>query len=119
MPSEQTILYFGPGRASPSELVTRFAAEHARQVVQVDSASEVRALLNRAFPGCVVLEGDTAVIGGIYSTRDGRSWQKVPWFAELPVIGWLFKTKRDTSDREEMLIFLTPRIVNRAESIGR
>ena len=63
--------------------------------------------------------GDTAVIGGIYSTRDGRSWQKVPWFAELPVIGWLFKTKRDTSDREEMLIFLTPRIVNRAESIGR
>ena len=67
----------------------------------------------------LVKDGDTAVIGGIYTTRDGRSWSKVPWLAEIPVIGWFFKTRRDTSDREEVLVFITPRIINRAQSIGR
>ncbi|MBW2733490.1 MAG: type IV pilus secretin PilQ [Deltaproteobacteria bacterium] len=67
----------------------------------------------------LVKDGDTAVIGGIYTTRDGRSWQKVPWFADIPVIGWFFKTRRDVSDREEVLVFITPRIINRAQSIGR
>jgi type IV pilus assembly protein PilQ len=67
----------------------------------------------------LVKDGDTAVIGGIYTTRDGQSWQKVPWFAEIPILGWLFKTRRESSDREEVLVFITPRIINRAQSIGR
>jgi type IV pilus assembly protein PilQ len=67
----------------------------------------------------LVKDGDTAVIGGIYTTRDGRRWQKVPWFADIPIIGWFFKNRQDTSDREEVLVFITPRIINRAQSIGR
>jgi type IV pilus assembly protein PilQ len=67
----------------------------------------------------LVKDGDTAVIGGIYTTRDSRSWVKVPWFAEIPIIGWFFKQRRDASDREEVLVFITPRIINRAQSIGR
>lgn len=67
----------------------------------------------------LIKDGDTAVIGGIYTTRDGRAWQKVPWFADIPIIGWFFKSRRDTSDREEVLVFITPRIINRAQSIGR
>ncbi|MCA9664482.1 MAG: type IV pilus secretin PilQ [Myxococcales bacterium] len=67
----------------------------------------------------LVKDGETSVIGGIYTTRDGRSWNKVPWFAEIPILGWLFKKRRDTSDREEVLVFITPRIINRAQSIGR
>ncbi|MBK6848065.1 MAG: hypothetical protein IPG96_11210 [Proteobacteria bacterium] len=67
----------------------------------------------------LVKDGDTAVIGGIYTTRDGRAWQKVPWFSEIPILGWLFKTRRDTSDREEVLVFITPRIVNRSQIVGQ
>ncbi|MBK8479744.1 MAG: type IV pilus secretin PilQ [Proteobacteria bacterium] len=67
----------------------------------------------------LVKDGDTAVIGGIYTTRDGRAWQRVPWFADIPILGWLFKTRRDTSDREEVLVFITPRIVNRSQSVGQ
>ncbi|MFH1129851.1 MAG: type IV pilus secretin PilQ [Pseudomonadota bacterium] len=67
----------------------------------------------------LVKDGDTAVIGGIYTTRDGRGWTKVPWLSEIPVLGWLFKTRKDSSDREEVLVFITPRIINRAQSIGR
>ena len=67
----------------------------------------------------LVKDGETSVIGGIYTTRDGRSWNKVPWFADIPILGWLFKNRRDTSDREEVLVFITPRIINRAQSIGQ
>jgi GGDEF domain-containing protein len=61
MASEKTILYFGPGRTAPSDIVRRFAEENALEVVTVDRTAEVLALLNRSFPGCVILEGDAEV----------------------------------------------------------
>ncbi len=59
MASERTILFFGPGRASPSDLVSRFAQDNGLEVVAVERADEVWALLNRTYPGCVVFEGDS------------------------------------------------------------
>jgi type IV pilus assembly protein PilQ len=67
----------------------------------------------------LVSDGHTAVIGGIFTRNAGTSFKKVPFFADIPIIGWLFKKKSDSDRRTEMLIFITPRIVNRAESIGR
>ncbi len=66
----------------------------------------------------LVSDGHTAVIGGIFTRNAGTSFKKVPFFADIPIIGWLFKKKSDSDRRSEMLIFITPRIVNRAESIG-
>jgi len=59
----------------------------------------------------LVRDGDTAVIGGIYTRNTGLSYAKVPWFADIPVIGWLFKNRRENDDRTELLIFITPRII--------
>ena len=59
MASDKTILYFGPRRKPPSALVTRFARENALEVVAVAGADEVRAMLNRSYPGCVILDVDT------------------------------------------------------------
>ncbi|MCB9555675.1 MAG: type IV pilus secretin PilQ [Deltaproteobacteria bacterium] len=87
--------------------------------VNTGPRGEPTILKKEASTEMLVKDGQTAVIGGIYTTRDGRSWSKVPWLADIPVLGWLFKSKRDTSDREEVLVFITPRIVNRAQSIGR
>lgn len=67
----------------------------------------------------LIKDGDTTVIGGIYTIRSGTSWSKVPWFAEIPILGWFFRHKKETNDRQEVLVFITPRIVNRAQSIGR
>ena len=66
----------------------------------------------------LIVDGDTAVIGGIYTRNQAVSYSKVPWFADIPIIGWFFKNKTERDDRSEMLIFLTPRIVNRSTSIG-
>jgi type IV pilus assembly protein PilQ len=59
-------------------------------------------------------DGETSVIGGIYTRNTGLSYSKVPWFADIPIIGILFKNKRENDDRTEVLIFLTPRITNKA-----
>ncbi|MBI5481442.1 MAG: type IV pilus secretin PilQ, partial [Deltaproteobacteria bacterium] len=67
----------------------------------------------------LVRDGDTAVIGGIYTRNTGLSWKKVPFLADIPIIGWAFKSRREADERTEMLIFITPRIVNRARSLGQ
>jgi type IV pilus assembly protein PilQ len=66
----------------------------------------------------MVKDGETTVIGGIYSIRTGRNWQKIPWFAEIPILGWFFRHKQDISDRSEVLVFITPMVINRPQSIG-
>ena len=62
----------------------------------------------------LVDDGDTVVIGGIYTRNTGRNVDQVPFLGDIPVLGVFFKRRRFREDRNELLIFLTPRIVNRA-----
>jgi type IV pilus assembly protein PilQ len=65
----------------------------------------------------LLTDGETTVIGGIYTRRTSTSVKKVPFFGDIPLLGWLFRTKRDEDTRGELLIFITPRIVNRSSSM--
>ena len=65
----------------------------------------------------LVHDGDTAVIGGIYQRNSGLSYAKVPFLADLPIIGFFFRSRRENDDRTEFLVFITPRIANRANSM--
>lgn len=56
-------------------------------------------------------DGDTLVIGGITKTSDQSTTSGIPGFSKIPLLGWLFKTKEDTRSNEELLIFMTPRIL--------
>lgn len=59
----------------------------------------------------MVRDGGTAVIAGIYVTRENDSQSGVPVLKHLPVVGALFRTHNVTSSHDELLIFITPRIV--------
>jgi type IV pilus assembly protein PilQ len=87
--------------------------------VNTGPRGEPTILTKEARTEMLVKDGDTTVIGGIYTIRTGRSWSKVPWFAEIPILGYFFRSHKDTTDRQEVLVFLTPRIINRAQSLGR
>lgn len=67
----------------------------------------------------LIQDGRTAVIGGIYSRTTGRNVEGLPLLSDIPILGALFSRRRQNDRRTELLIFITPRIVNRAESIGR
>ena len=67
----------------------------------------------------LVMDGHTAVIGGIYTRNTGRNLDQIPFFGDIPIIGLLFQRRRAADARGELLIFITPRIVNRSEALGR
>jgi type IV pilus assembly protein PilQ len=60
----------------------------------------------------LVENGGTVVIGGIYEQNDRTDITKVPFFGDLPVLGALFRNNTTSQTKNELLIFITPRIVN-------
>ena len=67
----------------------------------------------------LVRDGDTAVIGGIYTRNTGLSNARVPFFSDIPVLGWFFRNRKENDNRSEFLVFITPRIVNRSRVAGQ
>ncbi len=66
----------------------------------------------------LVKDGDTTVIGGIYTRQTGLSINEVPFLGKIPILGWLFKHRADSDNRTELLIFITPRILNRQQVVS-
>lgn len=62
----------------------------------------------------MVENGGTLIVGGIYEEDKGNTLTKVPLLGDIPVIGNLFKTRGKKTDRRELLIFITPRIMGTA-----
>jgi len=59
----------------------------------------------------LVENGGTVVIGGIYTQDISDSVQGVPLLSEIPILGWLFKQDTSTTAKQELLIFITPKIL--------
>jgi type IV pilus assembly protein PilQ len=59
----------------------------------------------------LVNDGETVVLGGIYETENRDNVNKVPVLGDIPGLGFLFRSKNTTSNRAELLIFVTPRIL--------
>jgi type IV pilus assembly protein PilQ len=59
----------------------------------------------------VVRDGGTAVIGGIYQITSNNSENRVPGLGRIPIIGNLFKNKAQSEENDELLIFITPRVI--------
>jgi len=60
----------------------------------------------------LVNDGQTVVLGGILETEDRQDEQKVPYLGDVPVLGRLFKATRRTNNKDELLIFVTPKILH-------
>jgi len=76
-------------------------------------------LTNEATTEMIVQDGDTAVLGGLYRRNTQENEAYVPWIGKVPVLGWLFKTTSREDTRNELLIFISPRIVNRQSALVR
>jgi type IV pilus assembly protein PilQ len=59
----------------------------------------------------LVRDGGTAVIGGIYKITNSQGENRVPGLANIPLIGHLFKNKSRSEENDELLIFITPRVI--------
>jgi type IV pilus assembly protein PilQ len=61
----------------------------------------------------IVKDGETIVIGGMYKVTTNDSESGVPGLMKIPILGWLFKSHTVTSGTNELLIFITPRILDK------
>jgi type IV pilus assembly protein PilQ len=79
----------------------------------VDSETQSRRLNKRSAKTRVLVKnGQTAVLGGIYQSSMTVGTQGVPGLKDIPLIGGLFQAKSQQTEKNELLIFLTPRILN-------
>ncbi len=65
----------------------------------------------------LVNDGQTVVLGGILETTKSKSANKVPFLADIPVLGNLFKSTIDINDKTELLIFITPKILREGSTL--
>jgi len=67
---------------------------------------------NRLATKVLVDNGETIVLGGVLQIADNKQWAKIPFFGDLPIIGAIFRNKYASYTPKELIIFLTPKIIN-------
>ncbi|MBZ0154606.1 MAG: type II secretion system secretin GspD [Alphaproteobacteria bacterium] len=67
----------------------------------------------------VVRDKETVVIGGLMQERNEDSLTKVPFFGDIPLLGWLFKNKSTSKKKTNLLVFITPHVIKEGESLSR
>jgi len=77
----------------------------------VPGATNAPIATKQASTRLLVRDGGTAVIGGIYKVSTDQGEDRVPGLSNIPIIGNLFKNKSRREENEELLIFITPRII--------
>jgi type IV pilus assembly protein PilQ len=85
--------------------------------VNKDSPGEIllgaRAINTKRVQTQVLVEnGGTVVIGGIFESEEQDAENKVPVLGDVPIVGNLFKTRNKTTNKSELLVFITPKVVS-------
>ena len=89
------------------------------QTVVASGGVNVPSINTRSVETQVVLgDGETVVLGGILTTNQTLQAQKVPWLGDIPILGNLFKSTTNTNDKDELLIFVTPKILREGVNVN-
>jgi general secretion pathway protein D len=67
----------------------------------------------------VVNSGDTAVLGGLINDRETVTTRKVPLLGDIPILGWLFRSRAVSKEKRNLIVFLTPRIIRTNETMNK
>lgn len=59
----------------------------------------------------LVDNGETIVLGGVYEQTKAHSVERIPFFGDLPLVGWLFRSSFEQNNKSELLIFVTPKLL--------
>jgi type IV pilus assembly protein PilQ len=139
LPSTGTVINTGPGGSAGSNTtatqaidtgiilrVTPQVSSDGYVLLQlfvkssVPSSAETDGIPNeisrQATSQVLVRDGETVVIGGVYRQRAKKVEGGVPWLKDIPVLGWLFKNQATQDTRQELLVFITPRVVWRKDA---
>ncbi|MBI5043504.1 MAG: type IV pilus secretin PilQ [Nitrospirae bacterium] len=100
-----------PHITSDDQIVMNIKAEKAEPdwTRQVDNIPTI--IKKNATTDMIIRNGDTIVIGGIYTKEVQDSEAGVPFLSKIPILGWLFKKQGIIDEQNELLIFITPTVM--------
>ena len=99
-------------------LVTLDVVQSVTDVGPVDAATGQRSFTDRMVSSRIaVRSGDSVVLGGLIIDNESSGKSGVPLLMDIPVLGSLFSTTANTSKRTELLIFITPRVVESSDEL--
>jgi type IV pilus assembly protein PilQ len=105
-----------PHITSDRSVIMKIKAEKNAPDTTIRSASGVPSVSKKeAKSDILVKDGETVVIGGIYTIEKTESHSRIPFFSSIPILGWLFRRDQTVNNRTELLIFITPRIVEKRD----
>jgi type IV pilus assembly protein PilQ len=88
------------------------------QVIVGGAGQQVPSIDTREITTSVIVnDGQTVVLGGILETERRETEKKVPYLGDVPILGHLFKTTGRTNNKDELLIFVTPKILREGVSV--
>jgi type IV pilus assembly protein PilQ len=97
--------------AANTVIMRIFVEKAAPNYTQTTPAQPVPSIdTQRAVTSVLMDDGETTVIGGIYTREESDVSVRTPFLHRVPLLGWLFKSDRHLDDSDELLIFITPRI---------
>jgi len=109
-----TSLSITPWTGGNNEITSRVSCE-VSNIVDIDPESGIpRLSTRRAEANVRARDGETIIIGGLTQEQTERVERKIPILGDLPLIGGLFRSKSSRSIETELVIFLTPRVIDPA-----
>jgi len=103
--------------ASSGATTTQFKKAVLSLTVTPQITPDNNIIMDKVETQVLVRDGQTVVLGGIYETERRETINKVPFLGDIPGVGFLFRSTSNVSNKAELLIFVTPRILNEGSSI--
>jgi type IV pilus assembly protein PilQ len=103
-------------RINPGDRIAMELVIKQDSIGQVLANGELSIDNNELQTTVVVPDGQTIVLGGVFKNETSDSVNKVPLLGDLPIMGALFRNKESTSEKTELLIFITPKLVRNSLS---
>jgi type IV pilus assembly protein PilQ len=89
------------------------------QVIVTSGGVNVPSIDTRTLTTTVLVgDGQTVVLGGIFESADTDTVKKVPLIGDIPVLGHLFKNTQKVNNKNELLIFVTPKVLREGVTVN-
>lgn len=99
---------------NPGDRIAMDLAINQDSIGRTLANGEISINTNQLNTSVVVNDGDTIVLGGVFRTEATEGVEKVPLLGDLPVVGAAFRSKQTQEEKNELLIFITPKLIREA-----
>ncbi len=102
---------------NPGDRIALDLAINQDSIGSVLANGDISINTNQLTTSVVVNDGDTIVLGGVFRTEKSEGVQKVPGLGDLPILGAAFRNRQMTETKNELLIFITPKLIRESLSV--